>query len=67
MELTWSHPLHGSVEIIAKTVVKTVGGLSNMVWAGFHRLGTGHNMIKTYGVGTNLKFKQGLKVRKMAS
>ena len=36
-------------------------------WAGFHRLGTGHNMIKTYGVGTNLKFKQRLKVRKMAS
>jgi hypothetical protein len=31
MELTWSHPLHGSVEIIAKTVVKTVGGLSNML------------------------------------
>ena len=31
MELTWSHPLHGSVEIIAKTVEKTVGGLSNML------------------------------------
>jgi hypothetical protein len=36
-------------------------------WAGFHQLGTGHNMIKTYHVGTNLKFKQELKVRKMAS
>ena len=36
-------------------------------WAGFHRLVTEHNMIKTYPVGTNLKFKQGLKVRKMAS
>ena len=36
-------------------------------WAGFHRLGTGHTMIKKYWEGTNLKFKQGLQVRKVAS
>jgi hypothetical protein len=31
MELTWIRPLHGSAVIIAKTVVKTVDGLSKMM------------------------------------
>jgi hypothetical protein len=35
MELTWSHPLHGSAAIIAKTVVKTVDGLGNMLLCGW--------------------------------
>jgi hypothetical protein len=31
MELTWIRPLHGSAAIIAKTVVKTLDGLSKML------------------------------------
>jgi hypothetical protein len=44
MELTWNCPLHGSVAIVAKTVVKRVDGTCSF-WAGFHRPGIGHNMI----------------------
>jgi hypothetical protein len=35
MELTWIHPLHGSAAILAKTVVKRVDGLSNMLLRGW--------------------------------
>jgi hypothetical protein len=35
MELTWIRPLHGSAVIIAKTVVKTVDGLSKMLLWGW--------------------------------
>jgi hypothetical protein len=61
MELTWSCPLHGSVAIIAKTVVKRVDGRC-CFWAGFHQSGIGHNMINTY-----LKIELGLKVSTKAS
>jgi hypothetical protein len=62
MELTWIRPLHGSAAIIAKTVVKTVDGLSNMLLWGWlppveHRA---QHMIKKYRTGTNLKIEQGL-------
>jgi hypothetical protein len=68
MQLTWIRPLHGSAAIITKTVVKTVDGLSKMLlWAGFHRSSTGHNMIKAYPTGTNLKIEQGLQVSKTLS
>ena len=65
-ELTeWSHPLHGIVAIIAKTVlVKTVAGLSNIRLAWLPQVG---HRAQTYRVGTNLNIEQGLKVRKMAS
>jgi hypothetical protein len=35
MELTWILPLHASAAIIAKTVVKTVDGLSKMLLWGW--------------------------------
>jgi hypothetical protein len=35
MELTWIRPLHGSAASIAKTVVKTVDGLSKMLLWGW--------------------------------
>jgi hypothetical protein len=62
MELTWIRPLHGSAAIIAKTVVKTVDGLSNMLLWGWlppveHRA---EHIIKKYRTGTNLKIEQGL-------